>query len=127
MAIERDVPGIIAMHWKNPMPSARFQPSASTPPSSCDGSQRSNAIIAAPPTPSATAIVAGENSRALIASWNRKPNTTAGRVVRNSQHSPRNPAKPAADPKSASRRNRRRYSTSTASMAPDWITTAKLS
>ena len=127
VAIEREVPGTMARHWKKPTPRARFQPIASTPPSSCEGRNRSSAIIATPPTPRATAIVAGENSLALIASWNRNPNTTAGKVVRNSQNSPRNPANPAGIRKSASRRNRRRYSTSTASMAPDWITTSKLS
>ena len=127
MAIERDVPGTIAMHWKNPTPSARCQPTSSTPPSSWDGSHRSSAIIATPPTPKAIAIVAGANSFALIASWNRRPKTIAGSVVRNSQNRPRQPANPAQVRKSARRAKRRRYSTSTASIAPDWITTSKLS
>ncbi len=79
VAPDREVPGIIARHWAQPIFRASFQVMSSTCSARITCFRRSAQSMTTPPTTSARATVIGLNSHSWIRSANRTPRTTAGK------------------------------------------------
>ncbi|MNN75700.1 hypothetical protein D3C81_1920200 [compost metagenome] len=76
---EREVPGIIARHWAQPIFSACFQLMSSTVSTSMVCWRFSAQSITTPPITSALATVTGLNSQCSIRSAKATPRITAGK------------------------------------------------
>ncbi|MNT69304.1 hypothetical protein D3C72_2076120 [compost metagenome] len=75
---EREVPGIIARHWAQPIFRASLQRMSSTWSTRITCSRRSAQSMITPPTTRAAATVMGLNRYSWIRSANNTPRTTAG-------------------------------------------------